>query len=183
MDSSLLETLEHQTAPESTRGLFDSLPSEKKSHRESAPVPEKRRSFEPEQSKSRPPSFQYKQQQQRGHQRSRSASASDFSNFTSNNGRNRNFGLQTLVEEDQDAQKKKKDVDIDSLQDMINTLKNLPPIISPNTTASTDDKKSLGHRKQHSMSALVTGSGVGNQHHQFREQTSFKEIFKHLQQQ
>jgi len=71
-----------------------------------------------------------------------------------------------LVEEDQDAQKKKKDVDIDSLQDMINTLKNLPPIISPNTTASTDDKKSLGHRKQHSMSALVTGSGVGNQHHQ-----------------
>lgn len=71
-----------------------------------------------------------------------------------------------MVEEDQDAQKKKKDVDIDSLQDMINTLKNLPPIISPNTTASTDDRKSLGHRKQHSMSALVTGGGVGNQHHQ-----------------
>ncbi|KAK4519063.1 uncharacterized protein ATC70_009293 [Mucor velutinosus] len=168
MDSSLLETLEHQTAPESTRGLFDSPLSEKKSHRESAPVPEKRRSFEPEQSKSRPPSFQYKQQQQqqqqqRGHQRSRSASASDFSNFTNNNGRNRSFGLQTLVEEDQDAQKKKKDVDIDSLQDMINTLKNLPPIISPNTAAASTDsnRKSLGHRKQHSMSALVTG-GVGN---------------------
>ncbi|GAN11249.1 conserved hypothetical protein, partial [Mucor ambiguus] len=167
MDSSLLE---QQTAPESTRGLFDSLPSEKKSHRESAPVPEKRRSFEPEQSKSRPPSFQYKQQQQqqRGHQRSRSASASDFSNYTSSNGRSRNFGLQTLVEEDQDAQKKKKDVDIDSLQDMINTLKNLPPIISPNATATSTDnsRKSLGHRKQHSMSALVSGGGgVGNQQH------------------
>lgn len=72
-----------------------------------------------------------------------------------------------MIEEDQDAQKKKKDVDIDSLQDMINTLKNLPPIISPNaTTVSTDNsnRKSLGHRKQHSMSALVTG-GVGNQQH------------------
>jgi hypothetical protein len=30
MDNSLLETLEHQTAPESTRGLFDSLLSDKK---------------------------------------------------------------------------------------------------------------------------------------------------------
>jgi hypothetical protein len=37
------------------------------------------------------------------------------------------------VEED-DALKKKKDVDLDSLQDMINTLKNLPPIISNNGT-------------------------------------------------
>jgi exoribonuclease R len=63
-------------------------------------------------------------------------------------------------------------VDIDSLQDMINTLKNLPPIISPNTTANgtSDNKKNLGHRKQHSMSALVGsgigGGGGGNQHHQ-----------------
>lgn len=122
-------------------------------------MPDKRRSLNPE-PKPRPPSFQ--QSQSRGHQRSRSASASDLTAPNNNNGRqNTNFSLHTLVEEE-DAHKKKKDVDLDSLQDMINTLKNLPPIISSNNT-----QQPLGHRKQQSMSALLSGgaSAVPKNHH------------------
>ncbi|KAI7887622.1 uncharacterized protein EV154DRAFT_573678 [Mucor mucedo] len=155
MDTSL-ETLEHQTAPESTRGFFEPPSADKKfpSHRESAPVPDKRRSLGPGDKLSRPPSFQPAPSQQgsRGHQRSRSSS--DLVSNLSANGRRNNFGLQTLVEEE-DAHRKNKSSNLDSLQDMINTLKNLPPIISNPVGA----QQSKGHRKQHSMSALVSGNG------------------------
>lgn len=99
-------------------------------------------------------SFQAPAQQNRGHQRSRSSSDL-VSNLSGTNGRRNNFGLQTLVEEE-DAQRKNKSSNLDSLQNMINTLKNLPPIIS-NPAPGTHQTK--GHRKQHSMSALV---GHGN---------------------
>lgn len=170
MENSSLEALEHQTAPESTRGLFDSPLSEKKfpSHRESAPVPDKRRSFGYEKS-SRPPSFQpqQQQQQQHGHGHQRSRSSSDLVSNLSNNGRRNNFGLQTLVEED-DANRKKSAAaagggaaftNLDSLQDMINTLKNLPPIISNPISQNNSSTATKGHRKQHSMSALLSGHG------------------------
>ncbi|KAI8368422.1 hypothetical protein EDC96DRAFT_479673 [Choanephora cucurbitarum] len=125
MNNTTFETLEHQTAPESTRGLFDFV--ENKHNRDSAPVPARRRgSVDPQPSRSRPLSL-HQPQDRGGHQRSRSASASDL--VFQSNGRRNNFALQTLIEEE-DAQKRKKDVDLDSIQDMINTLKNLPPLIS-----------------------------------------------------
>lgn len=89
----------------------------------------------------RPLSFQL-----RSHQRSRSAS--DFSFINSNNRRN-NLALQTLAEE-QISQRDRKNVDIDSLNDIINTLKNLPPIIS----SPPMETKPFGHRKQQSMSSF-----------------------------
>ncbi|KAI8978961.1 hypothetical protein BDB01DRAFT_852185 [Pilobolus umbonatus] len=156
MDNTV-QTLEHQTAPESTRGLFDSHIDNKKfpSNRDNTLVQEKRSSFNGfvEPTRSKPLSSQHQQQQSddRIHQRARSASASDL---VFNHGNRRNFGLQTLVEED-DQKKKNKEVTVDSLQDMINTLKNLPPIISSN-------KPIMGHRKQHSMSALVLSGGTNN---------------------
>lgn len=78
------------------------------------------------------------------HQRSRSAINTDFEVTPSrstnsllnvpNNARNsnnrRSYGLHTLKEE----------MTVDSLQDMINTLKTLPPIITPPTTGATDNK-------------------------------------------
>jgi protein SSD1 len=64
-----------------------------------------------------------------------------------------------LVEEDD--QKKKKDVDLDSLQDMIETLKNLPPISNNN---NVQQAAPVGNRKQASMSAL--GGTVVKNHHQ-----------------
>lgn len=123
-------------------------------------MPDKRRSFGYEKP-SRPPSFQPQQQQQHGHQRSRSSS--DLVSNPSNNGRRNNFGLQTLVEEE-DANRKKTAANaaaftnLDSLQDMINTLKNLPPIIS-NPISQNNTSTVKGHRKQQSMSALLSGNG------------------------
>ncbi|KAI9269424.1 hypothetical protein EDC94DRAFT_598818 [Helicostylum pulchrum] len=151
-----LETLEHQTAPESTRGLFDSTDKKFPSHRESAPVPDKRRSL------IGPTDKKLSFQQSKGHQRSRSSSDLVVSNLSIANGRRNinNFGLQTLVEEE-DAQKKNKPSQMDSLQDMINTLKNLPPVINNPVAPHTK-----GHRKQHSMSALVSSSYSGNGNHQ-----------------
>lgn len=83
--------------------------------------------------------------QSRGHQRSRSAS--DFSFVNSNNRRN-NLALQTLAEE----QVNKKDVNIDSLNDIINTLKNLPPIIStkqqqPSENYQVTNNKRMSYNK------------------------------------
>lgn len=85
-----------------------------------------------------------------------------MSNLSATNGRRNNFGLQTLVEEE-DAQRKNRSStsNLDSLQDMINTLKNLPPIISNPVSSNTK-----GHRKQHSMSALVTANNSGNGNNQ-----------------
>ncbi|KAI9318073.1 hypothetical protein BX666DRAFT_1934548 [Dichotomocladium elegans] len=106
--------LEHQTAPESTRGLFD--PPENK------PLTggfDKRRSFNtfspvPDSLGSPQVSTVFA----RGHQRSRSAV------MLSNIQTRRTSGLQTLAEEGADEKR----VTVDSLQDMINTLKSLPPV-------------------------------------------------------
>lgn len=142
------ELLEHQTAPESTSGLFDSpVPSKKNSaYRESAPVNEKRRSLGTD-------SFSNVRPLNSHHQRSRSASTSDFRSLNQNGRRSNQFGLQTLLEEDD--KNKKKDVSMDSLQEMINTLKNLPPVIS----------SASGHRKQ-SMPTIISPSGGANTNHQ-----------------
>ncbi|KAG0175215.1 hypothetical protein DFQ28_005394 [Apophysomyces sp. BC1034] len=58
----------------------------------------------------------------------------------------RNFGLQTLTEEGEGA--KRDSVTMDSLKDMINTLKTLPPI------TSKEDGRQHGHRRQSSASSL-----------------------------
>ncbi|KAF7725621.1 hypothetical protein EC973_009500 [Apophysomyces ossiformis] len=152
-----LETLEHQTAPESTRGLFDPLEQKPSSMRNSTPA-DKRRSFHtfgPGLETSRP----RQQQPQRGHQRSRSAITSDM---LSNHSGRRTLGLQTLAEEE-DPKKKREEagrsVTVDSLQDIINTLRSLPPITTKEE--SVNNRKSVGHRKQHSMSALNFGPHQG----------------------
>lgn len=88
-----------------------------------------------------------------------------------NGRRNNNFGLHTLVEEEKS--------NLDSLQEMINTLKNLPPIISPNNTSSSTSQHQKGHRKQHSMSSLVTGnsnSGHGNNNNYHQVTNSNKRL-------
>ncbi|KAI7887119.1 RNB-domain-containing protein [Lichtheimia hyalospora FSU 10163] len=119
--------LEHQTAPESTRGLFD--PPEPKPPLHSGPTFDKRRSLQSysplidttNRSSSSTSSFS------RGHQRSRSAVM--LGNFT---GRRGSGLLQTLTEEAAAASttttEDDKKVTVDSLQDMINTLKSLPPV-------------------------------------------------------
>ncbi|KAI9248632.1 hypothetical protein BY458DRAFT_560110 [Sporodiniella umbellata] len=143
------DLLEQQTAPESTRGLFDSPVSTKKSNtlRDSAPVYEKRRSLGTDSlSNVWPPNSH--------HQRSRSASTSDFRSPNQSGRRSNQFGLQTLLEEDD--KNKKKDVNVDSLQEMINTLKNLPPVIS----------SAPGQRKQQTMSTIISPSGGANTNHQ-----------------
>ncbi|KAG0174502.1 hypothetical protein DFQ30_004135 [Apophysomyces sp. BC1015] len=153
-----LETLEHQTAPESTRGLFDPPEQKPSAMRNSTPA-DKRRSFHtfgPGLENTRP----RQQQPHRGHQRSRSAITSDM---LSNHSGRRTLGLQTLTEEGEDPKKKREEagrsVTVDSLQDMINTLRSLPPITTKEDSAN--NRKSVGHRKQHSMSALNFGPHQG----------------------
>ncbi|KAI9276816.1 hypothetical protein BDA99DRAFT_567729 [Phascolomyces articulosus] len=139
-----MESLEHQTAPESTRGLFDpperkpsppnstnvkgghstttttSPPSSSSSSSSSSGIIDKRRSLNtyaplitPSTNKDRPMT--------RGHQRSRSAV------MLTNSSSRKSFGLQPLSEESGAGVDNKK-VTVDSLQDMINTLKSLPPV-------------------------------------------------------
>ncbi|KAI8971866.1 hypothetical protein BDF20DRAFT_838144 [Mycotypha africana] len=158
------DTLNQQTAPESTRGLFDapavSLPSSN--------VYDKRRTIHGL-SSSQLESYQYQNNRYRQpislmptprHQRSRSninpeiiVSSSRSTNSLSYNNNNNNnthldgnnslntannnsnavrnrrsfMGLHTLKEE----------MTVDSLQNMINTLKTLPPIISPSSSSPT----------------------------------------------
>ncbi|KAI9485602.1 MAG: hypothetical protein EXX96DRAFT_645529 [Benjaminiella poitrasii] len=140
------ETLEQQTAPESTRGLFDipEFPSKTFS--------DKRRTFhglhspQADNNRNRKPISLMPTPR---HQRSRSAINSEIivsaskstsnvppppptatTSSTSSTARNRRsvVGLHTLKEE----------MTVDSLQNMINTLKTLPPIVSPSSSSSAD---------------------------------------------
>ncbi|OAC99184.1 hypothetical protein MUCCIDRAFT_157151, partial [Mucor lusitanicus CBS 277.49] len=138
------ETLEQQTAPESTRGLFDvpEMPSRSFS--------DKRRTFHglsasqfDSSSRNRQPVSMMPSPR---HQRSRSTVNSEIvvssskstnsllnansSNSNSSKNRRSFVGLHTLKEE----------MTVDNLQDMINTLKTLPPIISPTPAATTSSK-------------------------------------------
>ncbi|KAI7858963.1 hypothetical protein BDC45DRAFT_553924 [Circinella umbellata] len=170
--------LEHQTAPESTRGLFD--PPERKSSpptssstiksngnggstntmsspfssssssSSSSGVIDKRRSFHtyaplvtPSTNKDRPMT--------RGHQRSRSA-------VITNSSSRKSFGLQPLSEEEHNEDNhnsyynknsnNNSKVTVDSLQDMINTLKSLPPVNlnGPNPTSTQSSTHISGSR-------------------------------------
>ncbi|KAI7869203.1 hypothetical protein BDF14DRAFT_1785914 [Spinellus fusiger] len=146
-----IETLEQQTAPESTRGLFDAM--EHKLMPGSAST-DRRRTLPPLDN-GRPGSSG----SERRHQRSRSANASDIFIPAARTG---HFGLQTLVEEGEDGQKKEsRSVTVDSLKDMIKTLKTLP-LIPP------ENRPRMGHRKQHSLSAL------GGQRFSYHEDRSYR---------
>ncbi|KAI9270490.1 hypothetical protein BDA99DRAFT_501927 [Phascolomyces articulosus] len=143
-----LETLEHQTAPESTRGLFDS-PEQNPPPPMSTRSADKRRSFHVFSQADNSRSSRQQQQQhnhQRGHQRSKSAITSDMLPNQNGSRRNTNFGLHTLAEEEdaynrrkqqhQQQQQDEQSITVDSLQDMINTLKTLPSQHENNNTAS-----------------------------------------------
>ncbi|KAI7848162.1 hypothetical protein BDC45DRAFT_541277 [Circinella umbellata] len=170
-----LETLEHQTAPESTRGLFDP-PEQNPPPPMSTRSADKRRSFHvfgpiDNSRSSRQQQPQQHQQHQRGHQRSKSAITSDMLPNQNGNRRNTNFGLHTLAEEEdaynrrkqqhhqyQQQQQDEQSITVDSLQDMINTLKTLPsqhdqqqqqPSVTPTTTTSNSRRNSS--RKHQSL--------------------------------
>lgn len=134
------ETLEQQSAPESTRGLFDP-PEFTPSPRSFSSSSDKRRTFHGlshnqydnggRGSNRQPISMMPTPRHQRSSEIVVSSSKStnsllqangNHSNGSSNNNNRRSFmGLHTLKEE----------MTVDSLQDMINTLKTLPPIITP----------------------------------------------------
>ncbi|KAI9320685.1 hypothetical protein BX666DRAFT_1852183 [Dichotomocladium elegans] len=142
-----LETLEQQTAPESTRGLFGPPEPAVRTPPNSRNA-DKRRSLHQQQQ-------QQQQPRDRSHQRSKSAIISDMSN-QSHGRRKSNFGLHTLAEE-VDSQKQQDDqsVTVDSLQNMINTLRTLPPYaskedgdVSPQSSSNatpTNDGKRMSH--------------------------------------
>lgn len=157
---------EHQTAPESTRGLFDPpepqhevtvqyqslgnliyLDTQKN-------MSDRRRSMDPFQKTPLTPKPQKEQQEKafvRGHQRSRSA-------VMLTNQSKRNFGLQTLTEEMKQPEKEEdQSVTVDSLQDMINTLKSLPPVTLKESNRNSQRKLSLSMMKP-LASAAAAGS-------------------------
>ncbi|KAI9492332.1 hypothetical protein BDB00DRAFT_883467 [Zychaea mexicana] len=159
--------LEHQTAPESTRGLFD--PPERKpsppqgasssppraapppsSSNSSSSIVDKRRSFNtyaPLLEKSTAPPNKDRPFT-RGHQRSRSAV------MLTNSGSRKSFGLQPLSEESED-----KKVTVDSLQDMINTLKGLPPVmLKENTNGATARSNSISGATNNGSTSSSTSS-------------------------
>lgn len=158
------ETLEQQTAPESTRGLFD-VPEVRKYKDNiirhlnyiqvsSRNFSDKRRTFHglsanqfDSSNRNRQPVSMMPSPR---HQRSRSTINSEIvvssskstnsllNNSNNNNNKNRRsfVGLHTLKEE----------MTVDSLQDMINTLKTLPPIITPSPAATTSSNSNLERR-------------------------------------
>ncbi|KAI8379477.1 uncharacterized protein BYT42DRAFT_568944 [Radiomyces spectabilis] len=148
-----METLEHQTAPESTRGLFDPPDSQPSRHSTGS---HNRRSFQAllDSNHVSRHSIQPVPSQPRQKQfRSRSASTSDMS---SPQGIPRQFGLQTLAEEGsgleatEPRQREEPAISmaVDSLQGMIDSLRSLPPI------TPGEKGRRLGHRKQQSLSSL-----------------------------
>ncbi|CEP12621.1 hypothetical protein [Parasitella parasitica] len=154
------ETLEQQTAPESTRGLFD-VPE-----MSSRPFSDKRRTFHVSSANQFDSGNRHRKPVSMmpppRHQRSRSTVNSEIvvssskstnsllnpnnnnnnnsssSSSSSSSSRNRRsfVGLHTLKEE----------MTVDSLQDMINTLKTLPPIIAPSPAATTSSSSRLERR-------------------------------------
>lgn len=126
---------------------------------------DKRRSFHaygPLTEKPSQPTSQGQQRFNRGHQRSRSAV------MLSNGSGRRSFGLQPLAEEGTDDDSKKKtelaDVDatvtVDSLQDMINTLKALPPVNLKDTAMNRSSSGGGGGHRKHSSVSLTKGIGA-----------------------
>ncbi|KAJ2962612.1 hypothetical protein NQZ79_g2269 [Umbelopsis isabellina] len=172
----------HQTAPESTRGLFDlpehATPARDASKRRSAQilsVNNTSTTTQDAQTSGKPPS----KRPIRSHARSKSAITSEmFDNNALRNAQSAS-GLHTLTEEGSKTSKELKrqstaanghrsykssedqntdeSVAMSSLQDMINTLKSLPPIPSSNRLSTQNLEEPAarrGHRKQHSMSAI-----------------------------
>ncbi|KAI8150195.1 hypothetical protein BJV82DRAFT_662281 [Fennellomyces sp. T-0311] len=152
-----LETLEHQTAPESTRGLFDP-PEQNPPPPLSTRSADKRRSFHVlgpvDNSRSRQ---QQQHNHQRGHQRSKSAITSDMLSNQNGSRRNTNFGLHTLAEEEdghhrrrqqqqQQQQRDEQSVTVDSLKDMINTLKTLPAYSNEESSTAGSRRNSRKHQ-------------------------------------
>lgn len=116
----------------------------------------------------------------RSHARSKSAITSDMFDNQARRGGQNAFGLQTLAEEDSKTSKEIKrqssagngpqsyknavsqdqeeSLAMSSLQDMINTLKSLPPIPSANRLSTQNGPEEApvrrGHRKQQSLSAI-----------------------------
>lgn len=86
----------------------------------------------------------------------------------SNGSGRRSFGLQPLAEEGTDDDSKKKtelaDVDatvtVDSLQDMINTLKALPPVNLKDTAMNRSSSGGGGGHRKHSSVSLTKGIGA-----------------------
>ncbi|KAI8098895.1 uncharacterized protein BX664DRAFT_354405 [Halteromyces radiatus] len=191
-----LETLEQQSAPESTRGLFDVYPDKKVQTGilQSSTSTDRHRSLDSSGRPSRQ-SFQSpasrnnnnnNNNNSKAHQRSRSASASDMGYFGT---RRNHSGLQTLTEEGGHQEQenhinnfsksrrtsttttttttttisgRRESVTMDSLKDMINSLKAIPPTTSVSTSslstsATNGTGRRYGHRKQQSMSSLSSG--------------------------
>ncbi|KAI7885645.1 RNB-domain-containing protein [Lichtheimia hyalospora FSU 10163] len=172
------ETLEQQTAPESTRGLFD--PPEIVPLRPSSSTnrADKRRSLQVFGQLDNNRSSGSKQQNRnsrggRGHQRSKSASIA-VSNHDGNR-RNTNFGLHTLAEEDDGAQGLRNQqqrnggnngddaVTVDSLQTMINTLKTLPREPTPSTSTSSNSKRNSRRSSSYFGPSAAAAAAAANQ--------------------
>ncbi|KAI8337432.1 hypothetical protein BC941DRAFT_513290 [Chlamydoabsidia padenii] len=134
---------QHQTAPESTRGLFDPPGKVLMS------TSDKRRSFNglgDRHTLSHQQQSQQQQQQQQQQRRPRSRSsvtADNVGHIQANGSRrsyNNNFGLHTLPEEGANDKKRGGSMTVDSLQDMINTLKTMP------SREETNRRKSINRR-------------------------------------
>ncbi|KAI8577090.1 hypothetical protein K450DRAFT_253600 [Umbelopsis ramanniana AG] len=174
----------HQTAPESTRGLFDlpehATPSRDASKRRSGQVLAVNSSVNSASDGSTSARNSIKRPV-RSHSRSKSAITSDMFDNQARRGGQNAFGLQTLAEETSAntskemkrqssagngpqsykaalSQDQDESVAMSSLQDMINTLKSLPPIPSTNRSSTQNGADEApvrrGHRKQQSLSAI-----------------------------
>ncbi|KAI8332641.1 hypothetical protein BC941DRAFT_381247 [Chlamydoabsidia padenii] len=149
---------QHQTAPESTRGLFD--PPGKGF----MTTGDKRRSFNG--LGDRNSLLQQQQQQRRPRSRS-SVTADNVGHIqsggfgTGRNSFNNNFGLHTLPEEGANDRKREQlrggSTTMDSLQDMINTLKTMP------SRDDSNHRKSVNHRLSSSTLSSSINSYVAQQ--------------------
>ncbi|KAI9031906.1 hypothetical protein CLU79DRAFT_831148 [Phycomyces nitens] len=149
----MIETLEQQTAPESTRGLFDSVEPKPVLPATSSSV-DRRRTLPPPEN-SRPVSHGG---HARRHQRSMSANASDMM-LNGSGARRNNFALQTLAEESEDSSQRRRDDfrsstsgTVEAVTSMINSIKTLP----------SEGGRPRGHRKQQSMSSLNVGQTMAS---------------------
>ncbi|KAI8076809.1 uncharacterized protein BX664DRAFT_362733 [Halteromyces radiatus] len=126
---------QQQTAPETTRGLFDPPGKVQMT------TGDKRRSFNGLSERySLPIQQQQQQQQRRPRSRSSVTAANTMDIGTRKSYNNNSFGLHTLPEEvANDRKKEGGSMTVDSLQDMINTLKTMP-------SSDTNRRKSVNRR-------------------------------------
>ncbi|KAI8329738.1 hypothetical protein BC941DRAFT_384356 [Chlamydoabsidia padenii] len=178
-----LETLEHQSAPESTRGLFDTCYDRKTMAFQSSRSTDRHRSSDsPGRAIPSRQSFSHQlpaaKNDDKPQQRLRSVSVADMGSF----GRRKSHqALHTLTEEEgQQGNKinnnnskpmshfgtggRRSSVTMDSLKDMINSMKSIPPTTSTSTSAlsssgnlNSGGGRKYGHRKQQSLSSLPFG--------------------------